>query len=232
MAELRKILAFAVLICVVSGMASGQTSGRELSARSASARHRRHRHRHHKHSHRAATALPVVPETSTVAARQEEAPPPELSVITSYYEGSLAVSAQSAPLGDILEGIRASTGAIIEAPALDERVSVQLGPQPTVQAIIALLEGMHLNYVIFGGTSDQDRLQRIIVTPKPALVADASGAARETMAAEARVRAVARFTEETGGDEGVWENIPQSSPEERAPNSLAPAVAAGHRLDR
>ena len=171
---------------------------------------------------------PYVPPISEAAAATTPAPepPPVPPAVAVYREGSLSLTAQNAPLGDILETVRESTGAVVEAPVLEERVSIQLGPQPPVQAITALLEGMHLNYVILGGTSDQDRLQYIIITTRPQPAVDSQSAAPaparglEEVAAKAQARALARFAEETGGDEGVWDNRPQSSGA-RAPSSPA-----------
>jgi len=148
-----------------------------------------------------------------------------LPPIASYHEGSLAVDAQNAALGDILQSIHESTGAVIDAPVLDERVSVQLGPRPPAQAIVGLLEGMHLNYAILGGTSDQDRLLHIIVTPASAASSEFRRAALDKPAA-ARSRALNRFSEETGGDEGVWDDGPQAS-REAAPSSI-PHVSERH----
>jgi hypothetical protein len=160
---------------------------------------------------------PYVPPISEALAATTPAPepPPVPPPVAVYREGSLSLTAQNAPLGDILEKVGESTGAVVEAPLLEERVSIQLGPQPPVQAITALLEGMHLNYVILGGTSDQDRLRYIIITIRPKLAADSQSAAPvparglEEVAAKAQARALARFTEETGGDEGVWDNRPR-----------------------
>ena len=170
---------------------------------------------------------PYVPPISEASAATTPAPePPRPPPVAVYREGSLSLTAQNAPLGDILERVRESTGAVVEAPLLEERVSIQLGPQPPVQAITALLEGMHLNYVILGGTSDQDRLQYIIITTRPQPAGDSQSAAPaparglEEVAAKAQARALVRFAEETGGDEGVWDNRPQS-PGARAPSSPA-----------
>jgi len=177
---------------------------------------------------------PYVPPISMALAATTSAPEPpplphaEPPPVAVYHEGSLSLTAQNASLGDILERVRESTGAVVEAPVLEERVSIQLGPQPPVQAITALLEGMHLNYVILGGTSDQDRLQYIIITIRPKLAADSQSAAPTPARGleEVAARALIRFTEETGGDEGVWDNRPQSSPGVRAPSSPARVQAS------
>ncbi len=165
---------------------------------------------------------PYVPPISKASAAAT--PVPEPPPVALYHEGSLSLTAQNAPLGDILETVRESTGAVVEAPVLEERISIQLGPQPPVQAITALLEGMHLNYVILGGTSDQDRLQYIIITTRPQPAVDSQNAALaparglEEVAAEAQARALVRFAEQTGGDEGVWDNRP--------PGVLAPSSSS------
>lgn len=134
----------------------------------------------------------------------------KLASVASYQDGSLALAAQNVSLGEILESIHQSTGAVIEAPILDERMSIQLSTQPPAEAIAALFEGMHLNYAILGGTGDRDRLEAIIVTFKPDGEDETAPAqVVEQAAIEARARAAARFTEETGGDEGVWDNGPR-----------------------
>jgi hypothetical protein len=214
--KLKTVLAIAILICAVSFTASARPRS--------SHHHSRHRHQPHR-VHRVAKAQPALDTIFTPTNLPQEAllalPP-----FASYREGALAVEAQDAPLGDILESIHESTGAVIDAPVLEERVSVQLGPRPPAQAIVGLLEGMHLNYVILGGTNEQDRLLHIIVTPKTAAIDEFGGPAVDNSAAEARTRALNRFSEETGGDEGVWDDVPQVPRE--APYSSTPHVGARH----
>ncbi len=161
----------------------------------------------------AATILhppPLTPRAATVNVE-----PPTLPLTVAYQEGLLAVTAKDTSLGEILEYVHESTGAFIDAPALDEHISVELLPRIPVQVIASLLEGMQLNYVIVGGTSEQDRLQSLIISKRPPVAEiPAIDVQRDT---EARVRAAARFAEETGGDEGVWENGQPSSPEPTIP---------------
>ncbi len=204
----RVALAVAVIMCPLSAAAGPRQSSSS----------RRHHHRVH-HVRSVANTRPVAVPILPAAPRVPD-PLPVASIVASYHEGSLAVDAQNAPVGEILDRIHESTGAVIEAPPLDERISVQLAPQPPVQAIAALLEGMHLNYVILGGTSVQDHLQYVIVTPRPPASPQSSHPGMDEALAEARARALTRFTEETGGDEGVWDNGPQSSPTSASPASL------------
>jgi hypothetical protein len=139
-----------------------------------------------------------------------EEPLPVLPPIVVYYDGLLAVTAQDAALGDILESVHASTDALVDAPALEEHVSVQLMPRAPVQVIASLLEGMNLNYVILGGTSEQDRLRYLAVSRKPTVAEAPVASVQRDLSADARLREATHFAEETGGDEGVWENEPQS----------------------
>lgn len=175
-------------------------------------------HWHRRCAHRTSQAKPAEAPASHGA---EQQPPP--TQIVAYERGLLAITAQDATLRDILDLVHQSTGAAIEAPALEQRVSLQLGPLPPVLTIATLLNGRHLNYAILGGTSDQDRLLRIIVTLEPAApqpaTATATSLVPEDEAAKASARASNRFAEETGGDEGVWDNRPPSAPETRAPSS-------------
>jgi type II secretory pathway component GspD/PulD (secretin) len=133
-----------------------------------------------------------------------------------YQEGALSITAEDATLREIFDSVRQSTGAAIDAPATEERVSVHLGPQPPVQVIAALLEGTPFNYAILGGTGPADRVLRIIVMPKPAGAPPASHPQSEEAAARVRAKT---HRGETGSDEGVWDN---NEPEAPAQPATAP----------
>jgi len=219
--KLRTALAVAFLVCAVSITAVGRQP-------SSSHRHGQRAH----HARRVSKKQPAMSAT-VVTATFVDGLQPTPSAIAMYQDGRLALTAQDVPLGDILERIGESTGAVIEAPVLEERVSVQLDPQPPVQAIAALFEGMHLNYAILGGTSDQDPLQQIIVTLKAAPGSQSDvpnrGLGVEGTTVEAWARTMARFAEETGGDEGVWDKGLQSSPKTGAPSSTAGTSVRANR---
>lgn len=167
----------------------------------------------------ASPMVPVLrpPEAEMIPTLRAPEPPIAAPPVVAYLGGSLAVSAQNASLQEILNKIRESTGAAIEAPDLDQRVTVQLGPQPPVQIIAALLEGMHLNYAILGGTSEQDRIKRVIITQRPVggptqpLPPPPPHVVSPEEAAKARARAQRRI-DMRGGDEGVWDDDESSSP--------------------
>ncbi|MGD0599398.1 MAG: hypothetical protein ABR988_06220 [Terriglobales bacterium] len=252
MDKLRTALAVAFLVCAVSITAVGRqpspshrhrqrahharrVSKTRPAASAAAGRQASSPHplrRQARHGRRISKKQPAM-SAAVVSATLVDELQPTPSAIAMYQDGRLALTAEDVPLGDILERIGESTGAVIEAPVLEERVSVQLDPQPPVQAIAALFEGMHLNYAILGGTSDQDPLQQIIVTLKAAPGSQSDvpnrGPGAGGTAVEAWARAMARFAEETGGDEGVWDKGLQSSPKTGASSSTAGASVRANR---
>jgi hypothetical protein len=166
---------------------------------------------HRQNAHLVSPSQPKAAEApASLGPEQPLSPPP----IVVYRDGSLSVTAQNSALQAVLDGIRESTGAAIEAPALEERVSVNLGPQPPVQVIAALLEGLHLDYAVLGGAGNEDPIRRLIVMRQPEASPPPSITPSPVLeVAKARTRAQALIhLEETGGDEGVWENDSQPSP--------------------
>jgi predicted nuclease with RNAse H fold len=59
--------------------------------------------------------------------------------VAVYEEGALSISAENATLREIFDSVRESTGAAIDAPVTEQRITVHLGPQPPVELIAALL---------------------------------------------------------------------------------------------
>ena len=204
-------LAAAVLLSAVGAAAARQPASDQTPAASA---------------HRVRKAQP---KAGPVPAVVEPRPAPAPSAVVAYQNGLLTITAQNATLHEIMDRVRESTGAMVEAPALNERVTVQLGPQPPAIVLAALLEGSPVNYVIVGGVGDTNVIRAIQVTPKPVAgpdpapspaVAEAEAAA---VAAAAQTRAL--FIAQTGGDEGVWDNEPPAPPPPVPPPPAATAPA-------
>jgi len=120
--------------------------------------------------------------------------------VAVYEEGALSISAENATLREIFDSVRESTGAAIDAPATEQRITVHLGPQPPVVLIAELLEGTHLNYAILGGTGPTDRVLRIIVLPMAAGAPPSANPNSENVAARVRTE---MHRAQTGGGEGV-----------------------------
>ncbi len=82
-----------------------------------------------------------------------------------YINGLLSITANNSILGDILNAIRARTGATIDAPGgLYERVAVHLGPAPPRQVIADLLQGSRYDYVLVGSDTDPNAIRSILLT--------------------------------------------------------------------
>jgi len=139
-------------------------------------------------------------------------PAPASSAMVSYDNGLLTITAESATLQQIVDKVRDSTGAIVEAPPFEERITVRLGPEPPAAVLSALLEGSHLNYIIIGDAGDAHVIRAIQIMPEPAPRPDSPApppSRQELEAAAEAARARALFVAQTGGDEGVWDNAPE-----------------------
>jgi hypothetical protein len=134
------------------------------------------------------------------------------AAVVSLKDGLLTIAADKVKLRDILDRVRETTGAKVDAPALDQLVTVHLGPQPPAQVVAALLGGSGVSYIIVG-SAGSSRIQAIEVmrepspaarpgSPQPAGNAD-TGIAPQSEAA----RTKALFLGQTGGDEGVWDDV-------------------------
>jgi hypothetical protein len=143
----------------------------------------------------------------------------------SYEDGLLSISAQDAPLSDILAQLHQRTGATIDAPAdMDDRIAAELGPGPAVQVVAALLEATHFNYLIAGTANKPGAVQSIQLTVKPSFDAEAEAPAPapeedRPVAPQSSVKANL-----TGGDEGVWDDVevPAATPAPPADTAARP----------
>ena len=208
---MRTALAVAMLVCSISPTIAQaqQTSSRQHARR---------------HKRQVRTSEPQ-PEAAAAPAPPSEQPSRPLPVVAVYEEGALSISAENATLREIFDSVRESTGAAIDAPVTEERITVHLGPQPPVELIAALLEGTHLNYAILGGTGPTDRVVRIIVLPKAAGAPPSPNPNSENVAARARTE---MHSAQTGGGEGVRDNN-EAEPSAQPPASLPRQRAREHQ---
>lgn len=206
----KRVLAVAVLLCGVGPIAAARRQPASDQPPTAPA-------------HRVRKAQP---KAGPVPAVVEPRPAPAPSAVVAYQNGLLTITAQNATLHEIMDRVRESTGAVVEVPALNERVTVQLGPQPPAIVIAALLEGSPVNYVIVGGAGDTNAIRAIQVTSKPVAGPEPAPspavAEAEAAAAAAAAQAKALFIAQTGGDEGVWDNEPPPPPPPAAPAPAPP----------
>ncbi len=167
-----------------------------------------------------ATQLSSTQETpakgkNSLASQDNPRPQPRAmpsTAVVSFKDGLLTIVAQDVRLRDVLDQVREATGAAVHAPALNELVTAHLGPRAPAQVIAALLKGSHASYVIVD-VAGSGKIQAIEVLREPPPeagrgshqpTADAeTSAASETEA----VREKALLVGQTGGDEGVWDDV-------------------------
>ena len=171
---------------------------------------------------RRATLLSSTQETAakgknSLASQDNARPQPRVmpsTAMVSFKDGLLTIVAQGVKLRDILDQVREATGAAVHAPApaLNELVTAHLGPRPPAQVIAALLKGSHVSYVIVD-VAGSGKIQAIEVLPEPSPEAgrgshQPTADARTSAASETEaVREKALLVGQTGGDEGVWDDV-------------------------
>lgn len=106
-------------------------------------------------------APPQVLVPSTPA--NSPAQPPQVS----YQNGLLSIRAENSTLADVLNQVKAQTGAQIDVPpgATTERLYITDGPAPLRAALVTLLSGSGFDYIILGNPQDPQGVQRVLLTP-------------------------------------------------------------------
>jgi len=122
--------------------------------------------------------------------------------IVTYSGGQLKVVGHGARLGQILETIKALTGIALEVPqeSADNQIFDEVGPAPARQALMQLLDGTRLNYVILSSSEDPQRVKELILTAQTSMPASTPGPAigRSTEQASGPALYGAGFSEATG----------------------------------
>lgn len=92
--------------------------------------------------------------------------------IVTYSGGQLKVVGHGARLGQILETIKALTGIRLEVPQdiADNQIFDDVGPAPARQALIRLLDGTKLNYVILSSSEDPQGVKELILTAQTSMM--------------------------------------------------------------
>jgi hypothetical protein len=127
------------------------------------------------------------PETPHAAsAKTLENMPPQLPTVT-LHNGDLTIVAYNSSLHDILEMVRAQTGATVDIPSdATERVFVNLGPGPTRKVLDLLLAGSSFNYILLGSETDPQALTKVLLSPKPTGNSESSAMAETTASGRQR----------------------------------------------
>jgi hypothetical protein len=168
-----------VLACVVVWPVGAQQAPPTPKTHKTPQTHHAHKRHHARHARARAhaTAKPLVnqgpmpPPEPEVAAAPEVVAPVVPAVVVTYFEGELGITAQDAELREVLEKVREATGAVVEAPSMEQRVTVRVNPEAPARAVAALVDGLRIDYAVSGGTGAGDPVRRIILMPRPAKTA-------------------------------------------------------------
>jgi hypothetical protein len=164
---MRRMIAMACVLAMISGGVWAQQSGAQAPARQKT--HALKLKKKKASAKRTAPAEAVVPAEPVPA---QIMPPVPATLMNSapvkpnvtMADGLLTIDAPNSTLGDVLSGVRKATGAVVEGASPGERVAVRLGPGNPRQVIAALLQGTPYDYVILGSRERQDVVTRIVLT--------------------------------------------------------------------
>jgi hypothetical protein len=165
-----------------------------------------------------------------------EIPPAELTLeqkpavppTVTYQNKQLTIVAENSTLGDVLRAVKAQTGASIDLPAnTNARVVTNLGPGPSRDVLVHLLNGTLFNYVLLGTVNDPAAVGKIILIPKP-VGNEAQAAANVQPNMQQNYPAVNQPTQ--GNDESEAADTEPPAEEDNSattePEQPAPAAAA------
>ncbi len=165
------------------------------------------------------------------------------TAVLSVLGATLVPASAQAPAGErfVLSGLVVLDGgdgsAWLQEPSLTENRIVRVrrgdsvGPWRVTRILKdrVELEGPagSVKYVILGGASAPDAIQRTEVTPEPAAGQEPVAPPPATVEETAQARALAHLLG-TGGDEGVWDDGESPSSPAAAP-SQSPPIAPAHQ---
>ncbi len=97
----------------------------------------------------------------------EESPQPLLDV--TFHDGLLGIRANRVTLSEVLFAVQQRTGAQVDiaAGAEQEQVVADIAPAPAPEVLARLLNGSKFNFLILSGANDPQRLDHVILTPRP-----------------------------------------------------------------
>lgn len=144
-----------VIIKVMGGATGASSEADDLSSARASAAAKR-------------ASLVVANYTTRVEPVQVEASAQPLLEVT-FRDGLLGIRANKVTLSEVLFAVQQRTGAqvAIAAGAEQEQVVADIAPAPAPEVLARLLNGSRFNFLILSGANDPQRLDRVILTPRP-----------------------------------------------------------------
>lgn len=98
--------------------------------------------------------------------KPEQLPPTRPTV--TFSNGMLSILANNSTMADVLNSVRAQTGAQFEMGGVSsaDRVYAKLGPGAPKDILAALLDGSRFNFAILGSATDPAAVARVVLMPK------------------------------------------------------------------
>jgi hypothetical protein len=102
---------------------------------------------------------------------------PKARVDVHFNRGMLSIHVDQGTLAEVLNEVHRQTGADIPIPpgAQQESIVADIGPVPARDAMAALLNGSHFNFVIVGSERDPNELRSVLLTSKQGGASMAAG---------------------------------------------------------
>lgn len=151
--------------------------------------------------------------------------PSQLPTVT-FHNGQLTITAYNASLRDILEMVRAQTGAAIDIPPeANERVFINVGPGPTRRVLDSLLAGSNFNYVLLGSETNPQALTKVVLALKPTGNTDNGTVAETAPLGHRRVEPQVARRQEASSDDAEQPTAPIQQASDSAPAEPSAASA-------
>ncbi|MCU1299323.1 MAG: type and secretion system protein [Acidobacteriaceae bacterium] len=111
--------------------------------------------------------------SAPIVISEDDMPPtlpmrPKARVEVHFNHGMLSIHVERGTLAEVLNEVHRQTGADIPIPpgAQQEAIVADIGPAPARDAMAALLNGSHFNFVIVGSDHDPNELHSVALTSK------------------------------------------------------------------
>jgi hypothetical protein len=111
-----------------------------------------------------------------VEAPQPEVPPPPptpeqspaAAPEVSYHQGELTIRSENSTLRSILDAVKSSLGATVDAPGTtsSDRIATQIGPGDPHDVLTTLLNNSKYDFVLLGNPGSPQSVQKIILTAR------------------------------------------------------------------
>ncbi len=216
---MRRMIAIACALAMISGVAQAQGSAQATSPQTPHAATKKKKTAPAKSPSPVAAVAPAQP----VPARA--VPPVPATLMNSapvnpnvtLANGLLTIDAPNSTLSDVLKGVHNATGAEVEGASPSERVAVRLGPGDPRQVIAALLKGTPYDYFILGSQEKPGVVTRIVLTQSQAGASTQSATAGRSQPPTPQPQA------NDTSDSSSTDDMPAQPPAEAQPEPPQPA---------